>query len=440
MHTLLFLVRRSMMPLQAGKLLRLASLVAGTSVLIGSMALILALAILDGFERELRENAVTLTAHIEITGFGKRLLPARQRVDSILRTIPHVRYVQPFIAAEAIARSSQALDGVQVRGLEPHDVSLWNSTPSSASSQRISTTRTLVSGAFAFSSPTAKEVIVGAKLARKLALTVGKLLTLYSMPATVLDTANSSSTVNTLHPVQSLQDLSFLDVEPIVEQFRVVGIYETGMSQYDDLYVYVPLAAALKAFKIPDPMASGFGVLVDDVASVRATAEVIEQRLGYPFFVRTLYEMYDNMFAWIELQKEPVPLILGLISIVAAFNIIAALFMAVVQKMPSIGVLRALGMKRRTIVMMFVFQGLILGGMGTLLGSALGGLLCWIQHHYKVISLNSEIYFLSAVPIASSGWHYVVVIGTSLVLSILSALIPAVVGARVPLLRALKFQ
>jgi lipoprotein-releasing system permease protein len=394
-------------------LLSFASGVAFVSVTLGSMALILALAVLGGFERELREGVVKFTSHIEITGFGKRLLPDYMRVLGLLRSTPNVKHATVFISAEAIARSATFMDGVQVRGIQ--------SVTPDAVEDVSGVQRTMTAGTFQFSSQAAQEAVIGGKLARKLGLAVGKKITLYAI-------TNDSLA------------LSAPDNAAIIEQFRIVGMYETGMSEYDDLYVYVPFQAAAQAFHVPDGAASGFNVLVHDVSSVKSTATRIEETLGYPFFVLTLFELYGPMFAWIELQKEPVPIVLGLISIVAVFNIVATLFMAVVQKTSSIGVLRALGMKRRAIAGIFLAQGVTIGTAGTLLGCGLGGLLCWLQHTYKIIALKGEIYFLSAVPIEFATWHYLLVIGASVVCSALAALIPALVGARIPVLRALKFQ
>jgi lipoprotein-releasing system permease protein len=408
MNTPSFVAWRYVQPKYSGKLLSFASAVAFVSVMLGSIALIIALAVLAGFERELRENAVKFTAHIEITGFNKRLLPNSDgTLQTILRTA-NVRQASPFIAAEAIARSSSFMDGVQVRGIEPtSDVSGVRSA--------------MQQGQFAFSasdgSEPVREVIIGTKLANNLGLALGKKLTLYSIRGE-LSAGNP----------------------PIVEQFRIVGLYETGMSQYDDVYIYIPLATAASIFGVPDGAASGYDILVHDISLVKTTAEQLESALGYPFFVMTVFELYDSMFAWIELQKEPVPLILALISIVAVFNIVATLFMAVVQKMHSIGILRALGMKSRQILRIFLLQGVVLCSAGTVLGCAIAAVLCWVQHTYHVIALQGEIYFLSAVPIEFSVWHYVIVLCVSIASGALAALIPAWIGSRIPLLRALTFQ
>jgi lipoprotein-releasing system permease protein len=464
----LFLARRYAQPRNAGRLLSFATAVAFASVALGSMALILALAILDGFDRELHDNATRLSAHIEIIGFGKRLLPDYPATLATLRSIENVRHAEAMLTSDAIARSATFMDGVQIRGVESD---LRNEPQSGLRNEPQSGLRNepqsglqkkLIAGVFAFSASDAKEAVIGNKLARKLGLRVGQKLTIYAMrPAlpesasastTAPSSSSSSSSSNSLSSLTSLASpVSTLLSNTVVEQFRIVGIYETGMSQSDDLYVYVPLAAAQTAMISTEAgstdstttrsqLASGFSVLLHDPTRTAATVKSIENALGYPYYVLTLDDIYGSMFSWIELQKKPVPIILGLISIVAAFNIIATLFMMVVQKTSSIGVLRSLGARTAVIVQVFLLQGLLIGVLGTLSGCALGGVLCWLQAQYKLVALNGAIYFLDAVPIAFAAWHYALVIGASLFFCGLAALVPALVGARIPILRALKFR
>jgi lipoprotein-releasing system permease protein len=396
------------------------------------MALILALAILGGFERELSANAVKFTAHIEVTGFGKRSLEQAAIVQRLMKErVPNIRAVSPFVQAEGIARSKTFMDGAIVKGIVPE--------------QDVAGVRNnMTEGAFAFSSPDAREVIIGAKMARKLGLGIGKKLTFYS---------TDNSTASMLRDsLQRLADASTNNNAPnrtftesmmsqaVVEQFVVVGIYETGMSEYDDLYAYIPFARAAEAFRLPSGAASGFDVLVHDVATVQNTAKAIDSLFGYPFFPMTLYEKYNDIFAWIDLQKQPVPLVLGLITIVAVFNIVATLFMAVVQKMSSIGVLRAIGMPEKHITQIFLLQGLLIGGTGSLTGCGIALVLCMLQAKYKLIKLQGNIYFLSSIPIEFAWWHYAVVIGMSLSMSLVAAWIPARIGGKIPILKALRFQ
>lgn len=425
--TSLFIARRYVSSGQSGTLLVFASWVAFCSVALGSMALILALAILGGFERELSENAVKFTAHIEVTGFSKRPLEQASIVQRLMKDrIPNIRAVSSFVQAEGIARSKTFMDGVMIKGIVP--------------TQDVSGIRNnMTEGVFAFTSTDAREVIIGAKMARKLGLSLGKKLTVYST-----DNATSSRLLDsTSSPASNTIPQSFTEnmiSQAVIEQFTIVGIYETGMSEYDDLYAYIPFAQAQKLFRLPEGAASGFDVLVHDITRVQATSKAIDSLFGYPFFPMTVYEKYNDIFAWIDLQKQPVPLVLGLITIVAVFNIIATLLMAVVQKMSSIGVLRAIGMPEKRITQIFLMQGVFLGGAGSIIGCFVALMLCILQAKYKLITLQGNIYFLSSLPIEFSWQHYALVIGTSLIMSLVAAWIPARIGGRIPILKALRFQ
>jgi lipoprotein-releasing system permease protein len=416
--TSLFIARRYLRSGASGTLLTFASLVAFGSVALGSMALILALAVLGGFERELSANAVKFTAHIEVTGFGKRALEGSVDAMRIMQErIPNVRAVSRFVQAEGIVRSKTFMDGVMIKGIVPE--------------QDVAGIRAnMLEGRFAFSALDARETIIGKKLARKLGLELGGKLTVYS-----------TDNVTAFQIRDSMRSFTeSMIAQAVVEQFTIIGFYETGMSEYDDLYVYVPFARAAQLFRMPSGAASGFDILVHDLARVRQTSMAIDSLFGYPFFPMTVYEKYNDIFAWIDLQKQPVPLVLGLITIVAVFNIIATLLMAVVQKMSSIGVLRAMGMPEREITRVFLLQGILIGGVGSVVGCLAALILCALQAKFKIIALQGSIYFLSAVPIEFSWQHYALVLGISLVMSIGAAWIPARIGGRIPILKALRFQ
>ncbi len=405
MNPSVFIASRYANPRNSKRFLSFVSVIALVSVALGSTALIISLAVLDGFERELRENSVKFTSHVQIQAFGQQPLENYSSVVRFLpERVPDIASVSAFIAQEGIIRSSDYLDGVMVKGIQPTtDISALRSN--------------IIKGTFAFSGENTYEIVIGQTLARKLNIDAGGSIIIYSI-------TGEPSLVN----------------PPVVEEFRVVGIYATGMTAYDDLYVYIPFATAAELFSLPEGTATGFDVMVKDISRIESTAENIQKVLGYPYYPRTVYEMYGAMFAWIELQKKPIPVILGLISIVAVFNIVATLLMLVVEKIHSIGVLRSLGMRRSGILRIFLSQGLILGAIGTVSGCLLGFAVCWLQSTYKIISLKGEIYFLDAVPIEFSLWHYVLVIGVSMFFCFLATLIPSLIASRIRPLRALQFR
>ena len=225
---------------------------------------------------------------------------------------------------------------------------------------------------------------------------------------------------------------------PKIEQFKISGIYETGMAEYDDIFVYVHLKHAQYLFDLGNRV-SGFDVMVKNVDFIDETALLIQDRLGYPYYARTMYQMYRNLFAWLELQKKPVPIVLGLIIIVAVFNIVGTLLMIVLEKTKEIGILKSMGANSKSITKIFIYQGMFIGVVGTALGNALAYALCFIQLKYKPLSLPEDIYFMSSVPILLQAETFIIESLASLILCFLATLIPSIIASRIQPVEAIRF-
>jgi lipoprotein-releasing system permease protein len=223
-----------------------------------------------------------------------------------------------------------------------------------------------------------------------------------------------------------------------VMQFEVRGLYETGMAEYDETYIYVNLKNAQRLFAV-GPMVSGFDILVHDLDSLDNIAQRLPERLGYPYYARTTYQMNRNLFTWIELQKKPIPIIIGLIIIVATVNIIGTLLMMVMEKGKEIGILRALGTDRKKLTGIFLAQGMFIAIVGVILGNAIAFVLCWLELHYRIISLPSGIYFMSHVPIDLNPINFLLVSLLALLMCFLSSIIPSRMAARRDPIRMIKF-
>ena len=306
-------------------------------------------------------------------------------------------------------RAFKTVEGVYIRGIYPENeiTGLKNN---------------IKEGSFSFPSDTAFNVILGRKLARKLGVKLG-----------------DSVLLTTLSEDANLEDSTAIPT-PVFEYFTVSGIYETGMTQYDDIYMYIPFKTASRIFQFPENSATSYDVVLNNVNDAPEALKRIENYVGYPFYGMTIFEIHGSMFAWIELQKQPIPVVLGLISIVAVFNVLTTLLISVVEKTHSIGVLRSLGMPSSGILKIFVVQGISIGLIGTLSGCALGFFFCWLQDTFHIIHLQGDIYFLDTLPVAFKAVHYIIVISTSLLLSFLATLVPAWIAVRISPVRALVFK
>jgi lipoprotein-releasing system permease protein len=404
----LFVAGRYLQPGRRNRFINFITAIAVLGVMFGTASLLISLAILDGFDKTLRANMIAFVGHIEVTSFGRKpLSDYRQMLSTLPALAPEITGISPFVAREAIVRSRSGLEGILLRGvLADRDVS--------------SIRNRMIAGRFAFprrDSTQLPRLILGERLAVRLNVRQGDTIVVFA-PNGVPTPANP----------------------PEIEQFVISGIYRTGLAEYDDIYVYTSLEAAQKIFAFADNEVSGYDILTNDVEKAEQTARKLDTLKGYPHYPRTVFDIFQSIFAWLDLQREPIPIVLGLISIVAGFNILSTLLMVVMEKTESVGVLSSLGARPGGIMAIFVGQGLIIGGVGTFLGAGLALAFTLIQMHYKVLALDADIYFIDAVPVALTPWHYALVITLSLVLCILSTIIPAWIASRLRPVEALRFR
>lgn len=381
------------------------TLIATLGVMLGTAALVIALAVLGGFEREITEKVIGFTSHIEVLGFQNLPLPNyTENARLIAKRFPLVTSVSPFVAREALIRSRNGVDGIFLKGVDP-------------ALDRSAVRRYIVAGAYQLEHERGSfpNIVIGRKLATRLAVDVGDKVAVFGI-GRFAETGQAR-----------------------VVQFLVTGIYESGMAEYDDIYAFTGLADAQTMFQIPGRV-SGYDILLSRPDSAAIVADAIPDLLGYPHYARTVFESYRNLFSWIELQKKPVPIILGLIIIVATVNIIGTLLMMVLDKTREIGVLRSMGATQWQIILIFLRQGLTIAVTGALLGDAFAFSLCWAQYTFRFLSLPSDIYFMTSVPILLRPEYFLLVPLLAISLSILSAFIPARLASLLRPVEAIRFS
>lgn len=380
------------------------TLIAITGVALGVASLIIALTILGGFEKELREKVIGFTTHIQVTTYTNQPVRYYHKVEERLKTrIPGIRSVNPYIAKEGMVNFGDATEGIIIKGL-----------------QRITgengVSEYLVDGTIDLAPR--GEGLFGCVIGRKLMTTLGA-----SLHDTIL--------------VFGLQGHIQTTIAPNVMAFVITGVYESGMAEYDDIYLFTGIPAIQQLINYDDAV-TGFEVMLTDVNSAPGIAERITNELGYPFQARTLFQLYRNLFTWIELQKEPIPLILGLIIAVAAVNVIGTLLMLVLEKRKQIGILRSLGASASHIRRIFLLNGVMIAVVGTFLGDLLGFTVCWIQQHYQVMTLPSAIYFMKSVPIFFRWENFLLVSSVSIVLVLAAAYVPARLAAKMDPIKSIR--
>jgi lipoprotein-releasing system permease protein len=364
-------------------------------IMLGTAAMILTLTILGGFEREIKDKVIGFTSHIEVEAYQNRLLPSYQKtVANILARVKGVKSVAPYVAKEGMIRSHSGVDGIFVKGIDPStDVSMSRSL--------------IVSGRYLQNqTQTIPEIVLGKKLADELVLKPGEKVVVLAIPAG-----------------------SEGGVQPKAMQFVLVGVYESGMSEYDDVYGYTTMQSAQQLFDAGDN-ATGFDILVDDISHVDAIAGDIQELLGYPYHAQTVFETYRNLFSWVDLQRKLSPILLSLITLVATVNIIGTVLMYVLEKTEAIAVLKSMGAAPAGLRRIFMLQGVAMAFVGIAAGNLLAFFLAYIQLKWRVISLPADVYYMTAVPIHLDSLNFALVSAVVLVLCFLTSILPARAASR----------
>lgn len=375
---------------------------------LGTATLIVTLAILSGFEKKLTDNIVGYTAHAEITSYGNRPLPDYPgSMKYLFRKVPSITALSPYVEQEVVLRSPNGISGIVLQGVLPSDsLTLALKKIIKGNTLSLSTTDSVPG------------LLISKGVAKDLGTDVGRMLTALRFH----------------EGMQTREDLL-----SHLEKFRVIGIFETGMTEYDNGLAYTTLGAAQKFSGFSTTQVSGFRVLGSELSEARNLSKNISKILRYPYFSQSVYDLYPTIFGWIELQKKPIPIILGLIIIVAAFNVISTLLIMVIEKTRTIGVLKSLGAANSGVAQIFLTEGMVITISGVVFGNIIGFSLSWLELTFHIFKLRSDIYFMSSVPISIDWEHYVIVSIIAIVISLSATLIPARIASRVLPLTALKF-
>jgi lipoprotein-releasing system permease protein len=400
----LYLALRSLRARVLSRFLSFMTLVAVGSVAVGVAALIIAFTVLDGFERELRENLIGFSAHIQMGVFRDAVLEPSSATERRIAAVPNVARLSPYLEREAVALTRGNLEGVRVKGLDAdHDISRLRDR--------------MVGGRYMLRPADGRpSVVIGRRLAGKLHLKVGDRLLLVG----VTDARHA------------------LDAPKV--QCTVRGLYETGMSEYlDDIYVFTDLPTARRVFGLPG-MIGGYDVLCRDPGRVEQTVEALRTSVGYPFDPRSVFSLFRNLFVWIDLQQELIPVVVGSLIVISVFNIIATLLLFVIEKTEQIGVLLALGARTGSVRRVFMFQGAVIGAAGALAGAALAFAFCYAQQELRFFRLPQDVYFMTAVPIDLRVTVFAGVTLAAVALAFLSSAVPAWMASRLNPVTSIRFR
>ncbi len=392
-------------------------------VALGVMALIVVLAVMTGFEEDLKGKILGTNAHIVVLKGGGEIQGYTDVVKK-LKMIPGVVAATPFIYSQVMLSSGSNVSGVVLRGIEPKtDIYVTNLNKSLIQGKLQDLGK---SGVLQGNSDTSLPgVIIGKELAKNLNLFVG----------------------DTLNVVSPLGNITPLGMIPKMKRFRVSGIFDTGMYEYDSTLAYVDLREA-QAFLSMGEAVTGIQLKVDDVYKSGEISREINRALGSPYFARDWMQMNKNILFALKTEKVVMFIILTLIVLVAAFGIASTLFMVVMEKTKDIAILKSMGATGRSIMKIFVLEGLIIGVAGTALG-LLGGLAIafnlesivgFVQKVTGFELFSKDIYYLNHFPSQVVASDVLMISTTAVLISFVATLYPSWQGSRLTPAEALRYE
>lgn len=378
-------------------------------VMLGVMTLIIVLGVMNGFEKDLKEKILGTVSHLVVLNHSSRTVTEWPQLMSRIQGLDGIQALTPYVYGQAMLSSRGKVRGVIVRGIDVDtagDVIYLPRYLQSGSLQELDRIENGLAG-----------VIVGKELAVSNSLRQGDVIQLIS--------PQGKRT-----PVGAV---------PRVQNFRIVGIFKSGMYEFDANFVYMDLGQAQRFFEMGDGV-TGIEVAVRDIYYAPKLATRIEASLGSPFWTRTWKDMYRNLFSALKLEKIAMFIILTFIVLVAAFNIIISLIMLVMEKSRDIAILKALGATSERIMRIFIVQGMVVGVVGTAFGALAGIVGSALLARYPVIELPEEIYTISKLPVSIEASDVLIICAVALTICFLATLYPSLRAAKLEPVEALRYE
>lgn len=377
-------------------------------------ALITVMSVMNGFQEEIRTRILGVASHIQISGVNEKLSDWQSVVNEAIKH-PQVESAAPYVSAQGMVSFNQVVRGVLVRGILP-----------SKEENVASFSQMMVSGKLNNLVPGEFGIVIGSELAQSLGSSKGDKIILIS-------------------PQGQMTPVGIL---PRLKQFTITGIFKAGHFEYDSTLALIHIADAQKLYRMESTQVSGVRLKLQDLFQSKKVVQELLPMISDTTFISDWTSQHANYFRAIQIEKRMLSLILALLILVAAFNIVSTLVMAVTDKQSDIAILRTLGASPRSIMKIFIIQGTIIGFLGTTLG-VLGGVLlafnvdsviAFVEYLFNVQFLSREVYYISEVPSDPHLTDIVTVAILSFGLTILATIYPSYRASRVNPAEALRYE
>ncbi|MBA3016718.1 MAG: lipoprotein-releasing ABC transporter permease subunit [Proteobacteria bacterium] len=405
-----FIGSRYLRTKQKQTFISLITILSIAGVTVGVMALIVVIAVMAGFESDLKSRILGVESHIVIMRHNGPFSDYGNILEHVENT-EGVEAATPFINSQVILRSSLSLSGAVLRGIDPDSADRVIKNLDKVSLKNLKETDQRESTSIAMPA-----IILGKELAKNLGVMQG-------------DPVYLISPMGMISPIGHI---------PTMKRFKVAGLFESGMYEYDRTLSYIHIKDAQKILRMGDSV-NGIEVRVNDIYNARNIADRIVKKLGFQYWARDWMQMNQNLFSALKLEKTVMFIILALIVLVAAFNIASTLIMMVMEKTKDIAILKAMGATDKSIRKIFVFKGIAIGSIGTILGVCLGFILCTVLKYYQFIELPGDVYYITTLPVKLELLDVVMIASAAMAISFLATLYPARQASKLDPVEAIRY-
>jgi len=389
----LFLGIRYLKAKRKQRFISVITIISVMGVMVGVMALIVVLSVMNGFRSDLMGKILGVNSHVLVLNLSGTF-GGYEKVAEKVKKMDGVVAITPFVYTQVMINNSGRVSGAVLRGVDPR-----------SAARVVNFDKMIKEGSLSSLSATEKgvpSIIIGSELAKQIGAGAGSLVTVISPEG----------------------KLTPLGRTPNTQKFRVTAIFDSGMYEYDASMVYISLGEAQRFLALGDNV-TGLELKVKEVYKSDIIARKIQKALGYPYWTKDWKLMNRSLFSALKLEKLTMFIILTMIVLVGALNIISTLVMVVMEKTRDVAILRAMGASARSIMSIFMFQGILVGIIGTLAGLLSGLGLCHLLSRYQFINLPSDVYYISKLPVQVLASDVATVAASAVVISFLATLYPA---------------
>jgi len=404
----LFLGLRYLKAKRKQRFISVITIISVLGVMVGVMALVVVLSVMNGFRSDLMSKILGVNSHVLVLNLSGTF-NGYQEVAEKVKKVDGVVAITPFVYTQVMLNNSGNVSGAVLRGVDPKSAARVVSFDKMIKEGSLSSLSEAENGI--------PSIIIGSELAKQIGAATGSLVTVISPEG----------------------KLTPLGRTPNTKRFKVTAIFDSGMYEYDASMVYISLREAQRFLALGDSV-TGLELKVKEVYQSDIIARKIQKSLGYPYWTKDWKLMNRSLFSALKLEKLTMFVILTMIVLVGALNIISTLVMVVMEKTRDVAILRAMGASARSIMSIFMFQGILVGVIGTISGLCSGLGLCWLLSKYQFIDLPSDVYYISKLPVQVSVSDVSIVAGAAVVISFLATLYPAWYASRLNPVESFRYE